>query len=342
MHLVIAIPALNEAQTIGEVVSAVRASFGDTPVAPTIVVVDDGSTDDTAVIAERNGAVVVRHSTNRGLANAFRTSLRFALAQKADAMVGMDADGQFRASDIERLIEPITSGEAEFVTGNRFEHGRPSGMPWSKYAGNRLMSALVSRLTGLRFSDVSCGFRAYSREALLQLNVHGSFTYTQETFLDLVEKGVAIREVPVAVTYSAERKSRIARSLVRYGGRTLLTILRTVRDHAPLKVIGIPGALLTLFGTGGGIFVFAHYLLTGAFSPYIFVAFASAYAFTLGLGTLLAAFIADMMRAIRRNQEQVLYFLKRDQAADRPSSEGGEMQVPTARTPVSPARERRR
>jgi len=314
MRIVIAIPALNEERTIAQVIASIlehMASHGDI----IVVVIDDGSDDGTATLAEQNGAIVVRHPGNRGLASAFRTALRFALDHGANIMVGMDADGQFQPDDIARLIEPIINGEAHFVTGDRF-HGRrhrPAGMPHVKYAGNRLMSSLISRVTGLTFSDVSCGFRAYSREALLQLNTHGSFTYTQETFLDLAAKGMVIREVPVSVSYPADRKSRIARNLLRYGGRTLLTILRTLRDHAPLKVIGIPAAIVTLVGAAGGVFTIVHYMLTKAFSPYIFVAFASAYVFTMGLGMLLAAFIADMLRAVRRNQEQMLYLLKRNE-----------------------------
>lgn len=312
LHVMISIPALNEAESIGSVIDGIPANI-DGFDQITVLVVDDGSSDETASIARDRGATVISHPVNRGLASAFRTALFHALEIQADVMIGMDADGQFDTNDLPNLIKPILSGDADFVTGDRFFDGsmHPEGMPPSKYWGNQLMSLLVSRITGLHFSDVSCGFRAYSREAILQLNIHGSFTYTQESFLDLAAKGIRITEVPVRVRYDPSRKSRVARNLFRYGGRTLLTILRTVRDHAPLKVIGYPGAVLALIGVASGMFVFVHYMAHGQFSPYIFVAFTSAYTFTLGIGALLIAFVADILRSIRRNQELILYLSKR-------------------------------
>src|SRR5690606_21137911 len=117
-------------------------------------------------------------------------------------MVSTDADGQFDPEQIPELLKPLVLGACDFVLGNRFSsQDRPEHMPWIKHWGNQQMSWLVSTLTGQKFQDVSCGFRAYSREALLQLNLMGQFTYTHETILDLCNKGLVAVEVPIRVRY---------------------------------------------------------------------------------------------------------------------------------------------
>ncbi|MHA1279992.1 MAG: glycosyltransferase family 2 protein [Candidatus Helarchaeota archaeon] len=212
--IVILIPAYNEAETILNVLDSIPDTFdGIDDLA--VVVVDDGSTDQTKTIAKTAGAIVVSHSKNQGVGSAFSMGLERALDLGADVMVNIDADGQFSPSEIPKLVKPILSHEADFVVGDRFvcENGelkKPQNMPARKFWGNKLVSQLISMLTENNYNDVSCGFRAYSWEALLQLNLSGKFTYTQETFIDLANKGLIIKTVPVNVKYFPERKSRIA------------------------------------------------------------------------------------------------------------------------------------
>ena len=152
-------------------------------------------------------------------------------------MVNIDGDRQFDPADIPKLIAPILNREADMVTASRFKDSALTpDMPPVKLVGNHMMSFLISRLCGQKFADVSCGFRAYSREALLQINLHGLFTYTQETFLDLVSKKLRIVEVPIRVTYFKGRQSRVAASILRYGLNTAAIILRIYRDYFPLGV----------------------------------------------------------------------------------------------------------
>lgn len=308
--LVIMIPAYNEAGTIGELLDQLpRDVAGFDSVIP--LVIDDGSSDDTAAIASEHGARVVRHGRNLGLAAAFRTSIQAALDLGADVAVGMDADLQFSPADILELIQPILDDEADLVVGNRFgDGGRPKNMPRVKYLGNQLMTGVVNRLSGGRFTDVSCGYRAYSREALLNVNVQSSFTYTQETFIELFGKGLRICQVPIEVRYFPDRRSYISGNLLNYATRTLLTIGRATRDFGPFKVFGTMSAVLMIPGILVGIFVLYHYIATGSFSPYIFLAFTAIYLFTLGFGLLVLAFVADMLRGIRANQERMLYLEK--------------------------------
>lgn len=311
MHLAILIPAFNEAATIEQLIAQIpERPAGISRVS--ILVIDDGSSDDTGRRAEAAGATVISHGRNLGLASTFRTAVQAALATRADAAVTMDADLQFYPEDIHALLEPVVAGRADFVAGDRFAGGnKPVSMPAAKYHGNRAMTFAVNRITGGRFSDVSSGYRAYSHEALLHLNVQSSFTYTQETFIELAAKGLRIEQVPVRVEYYPERRSYISGNLLRYGVRTLFTIIRAARDYAPFTVFGIAALVFAIPGLLLGIFVGAHYVLYGSFTPYIFVAFASVYLFSLGLALFVIGLAADMLRGLRTNQERLLYFQKR-------------------------------
>ena len=191
----IALPALDEEASIREVLRRLpRALAGAGPVSR--LVVDDGSADRTAAIAAEERVRVVRHARTLGVGQAFHTALKEALRRGADILVTVDADGQFDPDQIVDLIDPILTGRADFVTGTRFStRTRPEGMPIIKYWGNRLVTAFLRYVTGQDLTDVSCGFRAYSRDALFHLNLFGKFTYTQETILDLSFKGLRLTEV---------------------------------------------------------------------------------------------------------------------------------------------------
>ena len=233
--LLIAVPCLNEAATISEVIASIPAKIAGVD-SIVVLVVDDGSTDRTTELAKASGAVVIRHTRNRGVGAAFRSAVEYAVANRFSLMVNIDGDRQFNPADIPQLVAPVLAHEADMVTASRFiiPAMRPQ-MPKVKLWGNHMMSRLISFLTRGTFHDVSCGFRCYSRESLLQLNLHGAFTYTQETFLDLISKQLRIMEVPIAVQYFADRKSRVAGSIARYAVNTLKIILRSYRDYFPLR-----------------------------------------------------------------------------------------------------------
>lgn len=308
MHLVIALPALNESATIGQVLSSIKDSF-DGISKVTKLVIDDGSTDSTKEIAVSKGAMVISHDQNRGVGAALQTAVKTALSIDADIMVNIDADGQFDTSDIELIIQPILKDEADFVTASRFkDKNLKPKMPWIKYQGNRFMSALISMLTKSKYYDVSCGFRAYSKETLLRLNLFGSFTYTQETFLDLAFKGLRIVEMPVKVRGVREHgKSRVASNLFKYGSNTARIILHSVIDYRPLSVFGVFALFLFLAALGFGLFFFIHYFVTGRFSPHIWAGFVSGFLFAMGFLVIVLSLLGDMLSRIRLNQEEILY-----------------------------------
>jgi len=343
-RLLVVVPAFDEAAAVGDVVRSVPRELSGVARVD-VLVVDDGSSDATGAEARAAGADVIRHDVNRGLGRAFQTALDAALARGVDVMVNVDADGQFDPREIGALVAPILAAEADFVAGDRFSggRGRPEHMPRLKYWGNALVSWLVGRIARRRFPDVSSGFRAYSREALLWLNLHGAFTYTQESFLDLATKGLAIRQVPVAVRYTPERRSKVAGSLVRYALFAGTIVLRTFRDYQPLRFFGLLGAACLAPALALGAFVARHYLMMGSFTPYKSVAFAAAYMATLTVVLWVLAVVADMLDRLRSNQERLLYWQKRaalarerPAAAEAPQTPGvaaGDESAPRSRVP---------
>ena len=310
--LLIAIPCLNEAATIGAVVASVPrhiAGVGRVDV----LVVDDGSSDHTGEIARRTGALVLRHSRNRGLGIAFQSAVSYAIQRGYEVMLNIDGDGQFSADDIPGLVAPILNGQADMVTASRFkDQSRIPDMPKAKLLGNYMMSYLVSKLVGVKYHDVSCGFRCYSREALLRINLHGRFTYTQETFLDLSAKDIRIEEVPVDVRYFSDRKSRVARRLVPYAVNTALIIFRSYRDYFPLRFFCSMALLFAVPATLAALFFFFHFVVTGRFSGYLYVGFTAAFLYAISAMFLVLAIVTDMLDRIRANQDRILYLLKKD------------------------------
>ena len=317
MKILIAIPAYNEQETLTDVLRVLPDEISGAGSIATLVV-DDGSTDGTADAARAGGAALICHERNEGVGRAFQAAVEEALRRGVDAMVTIDADGQFDARQIPELVAPIIEGEADLVTGSRFQRStRPEGMPLAKYLGNRMVAGLLRFLTGVGLSDVSCGFRTYSREALLHLNLFGRFTYTQETILDLSFKGLRIRELPITVKYFRGRRSRVAGSLSRYAINASKIIVRSIRDFRPLRFFGTLGLAVFSLGLVLDAWVFHHYLNTGSFSPYKVVGFSGGALNICGILLAGLGLLADMLGRIRLNQERILYHHKRHALEER-------------------------
>lgn len=309
MKLVIIIPAHNEENTVGDIISNVPHQIeGINQIE--VVVINDASSDKTKSVAESAGASVISHVRNLGVGAAFHTGINAALKKKADIIVNIDADGQFNPEDIPVLIKPILKGEASFVTASRFKDpALTPKMPKIKIWGNKRMSQLISFLTGQKFYDVSCGFRAYSKDTALRLSLFGKFTYTQETFLDLANKDVPIKEIPIVV--KEERlygKSSISSNLWKYAAKTSKIIFRSFRDYKPLRFFGLLSLPIFFIGTSLGTFLFIHYLMTGRFSPHKWAGFSGLGLILIGIFLLFLGIVADMLDRIRSNQEEILYY----------------------------------
>lgn len=310
--LAIIIPALNEEKTISSVISQIPK---DIPGIGRIfvVVVNDGSTDKTAQKAQEAGATVVAHPAPMGVGAAFHSGMKKALEMGAEYIVNIDADGQFDPQDIPALLEPIMTGKAQFVTATRFakEEFMPE-MPAIKVWGNRWMVRIVNTITGKKFTDVSCGFRAYSREAALRLTLFGRFTYTQESCIDLAFKGISMAEVPLKVRGEREfGTSRVASNLWRYAVKSASIIFRAARDYQSFYFMGVPGILVFLVGFVAGLFVTIHYIQTGQTSPYRSLVTASGMLMIMGFLLFFISLLADMTHRNRVLIEETLYLARK-------------------------------
>lgn len=312
MKLVVIIPALNEEKTIGDVIQNIPQRMSGIQRIE-VIVVNDGSTDRTAREAEEAGAAVVRHAHNQGVGAAFHSGLEAALSAGADIIVNMDADGQFNPRDIPKLIQPILSEQVDFVTATRFAKTEflPE-MPAMKLWGNRQMVHLINLITGKRFTDVSCGFRAYSREAALRLTLFGKFTYTQETFIDLALKNISMAEVPLKIRGQREfGKSRVASNLWKYAAKAASIIFRAARDYKPFYFFGIPGIITFALGLLGALFLLIHYLQTGQTAPFRSLVTVSGIFIIVGFLLLFLSMLADMQHRNRMLLEQQLYLVRK-------------------------------
>lgn len=311
LRVMVAVPCLNEENTVAGVVSGIPGSLPGVDRVD-VVVFDDGSNDATAARAGEAGAEVRSSEANQGLGATFRAAVQEAIARHADVMVHIDGDGQFRPADIPLLVEPIVAGRADMVTASRFLNpDLVPRMPWVKRWGNRGVARIVNLLTGERFHDVSCGFRAFSRETLLRMNLFGAFTYTQESFLDLIFKDLRILEVPVKVRGEREfGESRMASSIPRYAVQSLKIMMRAFISYRPFRFFF--SIAIVCFAIGGALlgFLLLHYLQSGAFSPHIWAGFIGGSFWFLGFTTLVTGLIGDMLVRIRLNQEEMLYALR--------------------------------
>lgn len=309
--MVVMIPCYNEERTLLQVIKKIpRKIPGILKVEP--LVIDDGSTDNTAKIARKLKVKLVSHFKNEGLGVTFRTGIDEALKMKADILTNIDADMQFNPLDIPKLVKPIVNGEADMVTATRFKDKKliPKNMPRLKKIGNWGFTKLMNFLTGQKFTDTQCGFRAYSKEAALHLNLFGRFTYTQEVFIDLVNKGIKISEVPVEVKYFRQRKAKVSQSLLQYGLRALIIILRTFRDYKPLVFFGLPGLIVFGIGLLFSFYFAAFWLINRQTTPVKTYGSVGAVGLVFGLLLIILALIADMFKRMRKNQEEILYKLK--------------------------------
>jgi glycosyltransferase involved in cell wall biosynthesis len=308
--LIIYMPALNEEKTILQVINSIPKTIIGFNIIE-ILVVNDGSTDQTVSEAKKAGATVVSHNKNKGLGEAFQSAINYTLQTRADTLVSIDADGQFDVNQIPEMLAPILNNQADFCIGIRFTNGKPNNMPKIKFWGNKKVNQIVSFVSNTKIHDASCGFRAYSNDTLLSLNLHGSFTYTHETILDLLDKGFKVEQIPVRVLYFEDRVSRIANNLFQYAFKTSSIIFKSLKDYKPLQFfLGIAffTFLVALFFGGWAL---THWIVYDTITPYKSFGIIGLSLLGMSVVVTIFSFMADMLGRIRKNQEKILYFLKK-------------------------------
>ncbi|HBI17225.1 MAG: Glycosyl transferase family 2 [Candidatus Moranbacteria bacterium GW2011_GWF2_34_56] len=310
MKLIVNLPAYNEEEKIGQTIKRIpRKLNGISEVL--VQVTNDGSKDKTVEVSRQAGAdIIISHNTNRGIGVVFKTAITNALENGADIMVNIDADGQFDPNDIQKMIDPVLSGEADMVIADRFGEHKAKNIPWVKDFLNRVAANLVGTFMKFKIKDLTCGFRAMNAETMLKLNLPGGFTYTQETIIDALGKNLKLKWIPVEVTYFTDRKSRVVKSIFQFVNNSFKIIIKAIRDVRPMKFFGIPGlTLITVALITFGIFLF-FYFQNFKISPYRNYLLVSITFFLIGLQTIIFALIADMIKTHRKLTEDQMYLLK--------------------------------
>lgn len=246
MKVIVQIPALNEVATLELVMSTIPKKIpGVTELQ--VIVIDDGSSDGTAELAKKLGAhELIRHHSTRGLAEAFRSGVDYALTHGADILVNTDGDNQYPQEKIPELIQPIVSGEADIVIGDRRTHSIPH-FSQGKRVLQRLGSRVVSMVSRVTIPDAASGFRAYSRNAMIRLNLVTKFSYTIETIIQAGFKKLTIANVQIQ-TNPKTRESRLFRSTPDHVARSALTIIRSLIMYRPYALFGNLGLVLGAIG----------------------------------------------------------------------------------------------
>jgi glycosyltransferase involved in cell wall biosynthesis len=311
-RLVVLIPALNEQETIGRVVASIPRRVPGLG-AVEVLVIDDGSDDltrDRALAAGADG--VTRNPGNRGLAAAFNRGATEALARGADIVATLDADGQHDPAALPRLVAPIVAGKADLVVAARPLSDASQGSA-ARRAGNRFGSLIARRLLGVPLSDVTSGYRAFSREALMQLHVSSGFTYTLETLIQAASKRLRMLEISVPARPREVGTSRMTHSIMRYIARTGSQAFRTALHANPLSAFG---RLAAGFGAAAAAAI-GWFVLSYAGGGLHLPALLAAVLMSLVAAALLVCgLLADGISRNQRLLEDALHRIKRIESAD--------------------------
>jgi hypothetical protein len=307
--LVVVIPALDEAATVGSVVAAIPRSIAGVGRVE-VVVVDDGSTDETRAVALAAGAdAVVVHPRRRGLVKTFRDGVEEALRRGAGIVVTLDADGQHDPEQIPSLLAPILRGDADVALGVRPLAESADKMSPGRRWGNILGSRIASTVLGLRISDATSGYRAFTRDALMRMNVLSKYTYTLETLVQAAGQHLAVVEVPVPARERLVGKSRMTNSIVRYIRRTGGQAASAVaRQHLVAILCRLALAAFVVAAVTTGWFLHG-YGADGA-GRHLPSLLGSLLSWMVVMGLLVSALLASSIDASRRLIEDGLYHLR--------------------------------
>ena len=317
--LIIQIPCLNEATTL-------PATLADLPrTVPGIdviewLVIDDGSRDGTDAVARANGVHhIIRFRRHKGLAAAFMAGIDASLKAGADFIVNTDADNQYLASDIERLVAPLLAGTADIVIGDRNIRDI-AHMSWTKKFLQRLGSWVVRQVSNTKVPDSTSGFRAYTREAALRMTIVSEFSYTLESLIQAGKKKMAVAHVEVG-TNSVTRPSRLFSTVFDYIKQSAATIVRIYTMYEPLKVFSYIGGAIFLAGVAISV-RYLYFLIAGDTygDRHLQSLILSAVLMIVGFQVILIGLVADAISGTRKLLEDVLYRVRRQELDSRNDS----------------------
>ena len=309
MKLIVQIPCLNEAATLPATMADIPRQIDGIDKVE-ILVIDDGSSDGTAAIAREHGADhVVRFARNRGLGHAFSAGFDTCVRLGADIIVNTDGDNQYNGGDVGLLVQPILEGRADIVIGDR-QTGGIAHFSFVKRFLQKLGSSVVGRLAGLRVADVASGFRAYSREAALQLSTFTDFDHTAEHVVQAGQDRLAVVSVPIGTNPKA-RESRLFSNVGQFVVRSGTISLRTYARYKALKIFAAFGAVTFVVGVVIGLRFLYFFLIVGQADQYVQSLILASILLLAGFQMFLTGIVADLIATNRSLLEDALARVKR-------------------------------
>jgi len=277
-----------------------------------ILILDDGSKDNTVSVSKKAGADwVISQPQNKGLARTFKRAIEEALKRDADIIVNTDADNHYDQTQIPKLIEPILKKKAEIVVGNR-NIWELTDMPFSKKLGNTLGSFFVRKIARIPLKvDASSGFRAYSRDAALKINVLSDHTYAHETLIQAYDHGIALACIDIPAR-NVERPSRLINNVPVHIFKSLIVILRILTIYKPLRVMLFIGGSIFLLGLIVVLRFFYYYITMGGEGHIQSLILASAL-MIIGFQIAVLALISSAIGWNRKILEETLYREKKNE-----------------------------
>ena len=308
MKLIIQIPCYNEAETLEIALNDLPKKIEGIDCIEYLII-NDGSKDKTVEVAKKWGVHhIVNFKQNKGLAKGFMAGLDGCLRNGADIIVNTDADNQYCGEDIEKLIRPILNGEADMVIGARpideTEH-----FSWIKKKLQHFGSWVVRKASNTDIPDAPSGFRAFSREAAMRINVVNDYTYTLETIVQAGREKIAITSVPIR-TNGELRPSRLFNSIMGYVKKSMLTIIRAYMMYKPLRCFTFVAAVPTLIGLLIG-FRYLYFVAMGTSGGHVQSLLLACTLIILGFVTLVVGLLADVLAANRKLIEDAQYHVRR-------------------------------
>ncbi|MDD2285810.1 MAG: glycosyltransferase family 2 protein [Paludibacter sp.] len=261
--IMVAMPAYNEQERVGTTVAAVK------PFADVVVVVDDGSKDNTIAVAEEAGAIVIRHRVNQGYGGALRTIFLTAQKYKPDILIILDTDGQHDPKDVPRFVEKIQEGY-DVVIGSRFLEKKSADMiPGYRKLGMKVLDRATMMAAGnIRVSDSQCGYRAYAKSAYTVIHPSGKgMSVSSEILVQLSDHQLNVGEIPIKVRYDIDDTS--SQNPFRHGVTVLMNVVRFVTIRRPVTAFGIPGLIVLVIGVILAVQALDISAKTGIWSPTI-------------------------------------------------------------------------
>jgi len=308
MKLIIQIPCYNEEETLTQTVHDIPKLIEGIDEVE-ILVIDDGSTDKTIEVAKEAGVDhIVKNTCNKGLARTFLVGLDTSLRLGADIIVNTDGDNQYKGQDISKLINPILKGEADIVIGDRQTDKIPHFSSTKKKL-QKFGSFVVRILSKTDVPDAVSGFRAFSRDAAMQMNIVSYFSYTIETVIQAGKKDLAVTNVPVG-TNPKTRESRLFQSIPKFLEHSLTTMIRTYAMYKPLRLFFYIGCLCILGGLIPSI-RFLFYFFMGQGSGHVQSLILAAILFIIGFQVFMIGLLADVISFNRKLIEEALLRVKR-------------------------------